>query len=284
MRNQKGQVILVLILVMTVALAIGLSVIQRSLSDISTASKVEQSSRAYSAAEAGIERAIQANINITNLNLGNNATVTAVVDDTVPDSNQALEYPSLSKEEVAHVWLANPETLAASYNLGTIDLYWGTPNTSDQPALEITVVYQDNSGEYKSRKYFYDSDSIRASANRFSTTSCLSEGQGPIYTSLSPTVRKKFLCATQIGINSSWLPGLSKLILLRARILYSNVSQPLAVLPSTGGSLPNQAKIFKATGQSGQTQRKIQVTRLEKVVPFFFDYAVFSVGDISKSN
>ena len=42
-------IILILVLVMTVALAIGISVIQRSLSDISTATKVEQSSRAFSA-------------------------------------------------------------------------------------------------------------------------------------------------------------------------------------------------------------------------------------------
>src|SRR3989339_1641784 len=58
-RRQAGQVILILILVMAVALAIGISVIQRSLSDISTSSKVEQSSRAFSAAEAGIEKALR---------------------------------------------------------------------------------------------------------------------------------------------------------------------------------------------------------------------------------
>ena len=57
MKEQKGQVILILILVMTVGLAIGLSIVQKSLVDISTASKIEQSSRAYSAAEAGVERA-----------------------------------------------------------------------------------------------------------------------------------------------------------------------------------------------------------------------------------
>ncbi len=47
MNNQKGQLILILILVMTVALSIGLSIVQKSLVDVSTSSKVEQSSRAF---------------------------------------------------------------------------------------------------------------------------------------------------------------------------------------------------------------------------------------------
>ena len=59
MNNERGQIILVLVLVITVALAIGISVVQRSLSDISTSTKVEESSRAFSAAEAGIERALK---------------------------------------------------------------------------------------------------------------------------------------------------------------------------------------------------------------------------------
>ena len=62
--NKKGQILLALILVMTVALAIGLSVIQKSLVDVSTSTKVEQSSMAFSAAEAGIERSLPMALNL----------------------------------------------------------------------------------------------------------------------------------------------------------------------------------------------------------------------------
>jgi len=47
-------------------------------------------------------------------------------------------------------------------------------------------------------------------------------------------------------------------------------------------SLPPQARKLIATGISGQTQRRIQVFRLDKVVPPYFDYAIFSTGEINK--
>src|SRR5687768_11168985 len=102
MKKMKGQVILILLLVMTVGLAIGLSVIQRSLSDVTTASKIEQSSRAFSAAEAGIERALKGNCTDNNcVNLNNSSQAVVQDSGSVPaiatNGNQqiALEYPPI---------------------------------------------------------------------------------------------------------------------------------------------------------------------------------------------
>src|SRR3989338_1010156 len=146
MRNERGQVVLILVLVMTVALAIGISVIQRSLSDVSTSSKVEQSSRAFSAAEAGIENKLSGgtgSINFTE----NSSTAEVTGGDLVPvvpavgTRQVPLEYPPLAKEEVAHVWLANPDTAAEFYKPLTndLDIYWGDPKaSSDKAALELT--------------------------------------------------------------------------------------------------------------------------------------------------
>src|SRR3989344_5511027 len=101
MSKESGQVILILLLIMTVALGIGLSLVQRSLGDISTSIKVEQSSRAFSAAEAGIESAIKGNL--TGVNFPD-AKSSATVVSTVPELGQALEYPPIGKEEIAHFW------------------------------------------------------------------------------------------------------------------------------------------------------------------------------------
>lgn len=287
MKNEHGQVILILILVMTVALAIGISVIQRSLSDISTSSKVEQSSRAFSAAEAGIEKAIQGDTAITTTDLGNSSTIQDVQKNNVPDPsaapNQAIEYPPIAKEELAQVWLANPDDLSQFYNQSSINIYWGLANiTTDKPAIEITVIYKDASNVYQLKKFLLDSDQSRtnppnpngftdASGSCYPTSNPL-----PIDTSLG--TQRPFLCKTTI---SGLLP---KLMLLRARILYSNLSQPFAVQPNCVGAcpLPLQGRLFTSTGISGQTQRKVQVFRLDKVVPPYFDYAIFSAGTISK--
>src|SRR3989338_10792119 len=120
MANQKGQVLLLLILVMTVALAIGLSIVQKSLVDISTASKVEQSARAFSAAEAGIEKALNASGGGSCTGAAcqsfteNKSAIKEIIDTgllpAVAVSGQlqdTLEYDSpLAKEDVAQVWLA----------------------------------------------------------------------------------------------------------------------------------------------------------------------------------
>lgn len=273
--RQAGQVILILILVMTVALAIGLSVIQRSLSDISTSTKVEQSSRAFSAAEAGIEKALRGDT--SGVNFTDTASSAVVVDSgLLPAPAQPLEYPPISKEEVAQVWLADPNTLSQYYNQSSLEIAWGTPNIQDpeeRPAIEVTVVY--STGAYLSQKFYFDSNSSRASINRFQDVSANCSNSPPTFTtSMGPN--RVFYCRNS-------LTGLSPtLILLRARILYSSASQPFAVLPVGGSSLPPQAKIITSTGTAGDTQRKVQVFQLNKVVAPYFDYAIFSVGEIKK--
>lgn len=272
MLNNKGQVVLILILVMTVALGIGVSVVQRSLSDVSTASKVEQSSRAFSAAEAGIEKALQRGAAVAEFSLDNNFSAATV--DTVPTGTNALEYPPIGKEEMAQVWLADPTSTSnpptAVYTQNTLNVFWGN-SSIDKAAIELTLVYFDTG--YKSKKFFLD-QTVRTPANNFDTIVSCGGSFGP---------NNKYQCVKTIDWSSL---GVITPMLIRARLLYNTTSQPFAVVPNgtcgTACSLPSQGNIFTATGTSGQTQRKIQVFRLNKVVPSFFDYAIFSAGTISK--
>src|SRR5690349_3201017 len=57
--HERGQILLIVVLVMTVALTIGLSVATRTINNIRTSTDEENSQRAFSAAEAGIEQALQ---------------------------------------------------------------------------------------------------------------------------------------------------------------------------------------------------------------------------------
>lgn len=280
MKDEKGQIIITLILVMTVALAVGLSIIQRSLTDVSTSTKVEQSARAFSAAEAGIEKALQADSAIGQISLGNEAEIKEVQKNTVPAANQALEYPPIAKEELAQVWLANPSDLTTEYTASTLDIYWGSSGVTgaDKPAIEITVVYQDTSLAFRSKQYFYDQDAAVRNNGFAVPSNCPSDS---ISTSLSATA-KTFFCKQTIDVSSTTLTGLSKLILLRARLLYTSTSQPFAVKPTAAASLPIQGRLFTSTGVSGETQRRVQVFKLDKVVPPYFDYAIFSAGEIKK--
>src|SRR3989338_5751978 len=63
-RFDEGQIVLILVLITVVGLTIGLSLISRTITDIRISSQIEQSSRAFSAAEAGIETALRGNVEI----------------------------------------------------------------------------------------------------------------------------------------------------------------------------------------------------------------------------
>ena len=76
--------------------------------------------------------------------------------------------------------------------------------------------------------------------------------------------------------------------MIRVRMLYSN-DHPVAVAPipstaPTGNDLPPQARIYTSIGTSGQARKTIQAFKLDNIAPFFFDYAIFSVADIEKTN
>lgn len=304
MKKEKGQIILGLILIMVVALGVGLSIVQKSLVDVSTSTKVEESSRAFSAAEAGIEKALKTG-NTEGVNFTENNS-SAVISDyggqqpLMPSANTRqgpLEFPSFSKEEIAHVWLASPlanlPTCSATdvcYKQTTLDVYWGN-SAQDRAAIELTLVYygstpQDPTLQFRYRKWYLDHTIARNPPNGFDTVTCSGSASEMLGS-------KQYQCKKTLGnlsgLNNEALP--TGLMLLRARLLYNTTSQPFAVqsatnCPASGAcndfSIPPQARQIVSIGTSGQTQRRIRIFQIDKVVPTYFDFAVFSQGEIKK--
>ena len=298
--SERGQTIILLILIMTVSLAIGLSIVQKSLIDVSTSTKLEQTSRAFSAAEAGIEKALNNDTDLQNPTFtGIGAQITNITDSgslpPIPppgDKQYALEFPPVSKEEVTQVWLADLDLVGTPFSgvpsnyyiQPTLDVYWGN-STTDKAALELTLIYWDNTNsKYATKKWYLDQPVPRDSS--FKQATCGASG----YPVTTGSVTNTYTCKVTLGSSPSdpynqALPTTGAM-LIRARLLYNNGSQPLAV-QATGTcgkdcSLPPQARIITSTGVSGDTQRKIQVFQRFKEVPPYFDYAIFSIGEISK--
>lgn len=299
--KQSGQIIMALILIMSVALAIGLSVIQKSLVDISTATKVEQSQRAFSAAEAGVEKALQG-AGSTSLSLENFSAATVsdlpLLPFTATPGNfqDGLEYPPMAKEEVAHVWLADPASNLPTCDVGktcyqqaSLEIYWGDPLAGDKAAIEAKIIYYDAvSSSYKVKAYYLDPEIGRG--NGFTTTAnpqadvALSCPSGLVTTTQG--AGRSFTCKATV----STLP--SGLMLVRMRLLYNSSSQGVAVRAAVACgagagdckpySLSPQARIIVSTGTSGETQRTLKLFQLIKVVPPFFDFVIFSAGEVNK--
>lgn len=283
-----------LILIITVVLAIVFSVIQKGLVDVSTSTKNEQSSRAFSAAEAGIEYALlqEAGSGSKIADISNDSkfdVADSVKYPKIPTSGRqhALEFKEVAKEDVAQVWLANPDPSKEvsgvpiqGYKKNSLDIYWGNSQT-DKAALAAKVIFYLDGVGYNQMSFNLDPDSTRASASNFTPVDC-STPSPPVTT--NEGVDRTFTCFKNI---SGW-PGSAKLMLVRFRLLYNTNSQPVAIRgegcsDADGGCfIPPQVRIIKSTGTSGNIQRQVQVFTQEQVVPHYFDYALFSIGKINK--
>lgn len=316
MKNQKGQVIIVMLLTTLVALSLGLIITQRSITDVTTSSQTEQASRAYSAAEAGIERALVKGIpggptlTITKLELNNQAEARDIkVTPAIPSGTnpeEAFEYPKISKEVIANFWLANPDpdnnpltsNIDPYYTNPRINIYFGNeaPN-SDPPAAEVTIVTKDTAtNQYFANKYFFDSsnaaDRVGKGFEYVGPGGSSPKTYNPATETLtvSPFYRSAsiYIVKTQKTNEPCELPGCFP-VLARVRILYSNTAQKVAMGPPEGAScppgscLPPQANYYSATGRSGQSEKKIQLFKGIFTIPIYFDFAIFSAGDIIKN-
>lgn len=309
MRNQGGQVIVILLLIVIVALSIGLSIVGRTLNEISSASKSEDSSRAFSAAEAGIERALgqfssfdqdsSGAVMVLESELQNRSKADVDVNGQLPRSNEALEHPPISKGSFAQFWFVKPSENFNGGNINcqnnirpdcyensTIELYFGDfgkdysgGNLVNAPAVEVNVVYLSTDKKFETRRYYFDSYTGNASDrdnNDFG--SCTLLGSADIITT-SNGPNRNFYCKATLT-----LPD--QPILARVKLLYTDYSHPLALKPygncGYGCSLPYQANIYTSTGISGNSIRTLRLFRQKSIMPQMFDYALFSSGELKK--
>lgn len=285
--KESGQIIIVLLLMMLVGLSIGLVVTQRSVTDVATSTQSEQSQRAFSAAEAGIEKALSQN-SASDLSLGNESSAQVTSPGLVPaaavggGNGQALEYPPIDKTKTAHFWLADSSSTppSASYIQPTFEVYFGEPGTTDKPAIEVNVIALTATG-YKSFRYFYDSDGTRTGSNKFDAANCSPTKTLTNTANIYNRSQTDFYCKVTVPPATSTTPYSGTPMIARVRLLYSNGKHRIALQP-IGGSLPPQAEIYTSVGKAGQSQKTLRVFRMKNVVPFLFDFALFSAGEITK--
>jgi hypothetical protein len=295
--KRNGQVVIILLLIALVGLVIALAITQRSVTDLSTSTQTDQSSRAFSAAEAGIELAIgtgwDGSVELDTSGLGPGVTADVKLSGFLPSNNLAVEFPKgTNKDGFVQFWLANPGNLSIHPNLpqgSSIVVYFGERNMSltskETLALSINVLTRAG-GDYKSSKYLIDPNVrdpdtgvSRRNQNRFSDATTCSVGAGiGIRTILEPQNNRFFACSYTIA-----LPAGEDPIMVRIRPLYTRTSHPIAVGPaSSSHSLPPQIQIITSQGRAGQSSKIMQYITQQNVVPAFLDYAIFSIESIEK--
>lgn len=149
-RSDSGQILLITLLILSIATTVALALISRSTTDVNISTQVEESSRAFSAAEAGIERVLKsqetANVPLTALSSGDQYRVSHgyIGGGTEP----FYEFPKITqKGKVETLWLVNhdsngnPDLTNRDYASGTITLCWGIDPAYPAPVPAMVAAF-----------------------------------------------------------------------------------------------------------------------------------------------
>lgn len=262
--------LLITILVLTVATTIALSLIGRSTIDLSMSNQLEESSRAFSAAEAGIEQALESGLGGTQV-LTSNARFNVSVASIGGTSSVYQMQRKTSKGTTETIWMVDHN------DDGTLDLSSGFQNTAVNlcwsqeivtPALIVSVLYiEGTDGSYKVARSAIDS-SAATRANNFDDTSITGSGG----CGLSNYYQKQ-INFTALGLTLGGASG-DTILELRVRPEYSDTT--LAIDPG-GATLPKQGNRIESTGTTGSgVTRKVVVYQQYRSAGSIFDHVIYS--------
>ncbi len=271
---QKGQTLLIIVLVMVVAITVVLSVATRSITNTRISSDEENSQRAFSAAEAGVERVLKTAQDVSSDNkvtLDNNAKFFATVNRSQLPNVLLNGGQTVLQDEGVDLWLSNydpnPSQNYSNPQTGTYKVRWEntggncSSSTNRPPAIEVVVLSGNSTDTAKATHFVFDSCSNRRSTNNFTQATTDSF---PI-TSYGVTV--SFDYSGTFSVTNGYIARIVPLY-AKTKIGVSNVG---------GANLPMQGNLISSTGSSGGTSRKITVFQQYPSLPIeVFPYAIFA--------
>ncbi|OGG20813.1 hypothetical protein A3D03_03990 [Candidatus Gottesmanbacteria bacterium RIFCSPHIGHO2_02_FULL_40_13] len=265
--KSAGQIVLILVLITVVGLTIGLSLISRSVTDVRISSQIEESSRAFSAAEAGVENALKI-INVFPTDTPQSITLdNASAEYTVSDiggSNSLYSFPATEANSSQILWLVNHDSdggLGIAYYSKTdsLDICWGI--AGNNAAIEFSLYYKTGS-TYKIAKSAYDPDISRAGNNKFNPA----DTDGSYCESIYP-YKHTINFITDFGVSEA-----DNLLALRMTPVYENTA--IGVKPTE--NLPVQGNQINSVGKTTTgVVRKIQVNKTYSILPGLLDFALY---------
>ncbi|MFC1625457.1 hypothetical protein ACFL1Q_00240 [Patescibacteria group bacterium] len=290
-KNYQGQALLLVLLSLAVILTVVLYVLSRSITDIYTTSRSEESVRAFSAAEAGIERALIAGSTVGDLE---NASFNASVSDVAFGGkyfNFPLPLPSGGSAVLFFVSHDEDGGLSCDdgscFTGGKLEICWGNPGTSASsettPAIEASIYYVSSPGDYSTVKVAraaIDPNDSRRGSNSFEAPdngSCSIGDENYEF--------KETLNFSNLKIHPSSYGNENGLQLVKVNIFYStDTEHKVGFNVDLGGNspLPSQGVRIESVGTSGEANRKIEVFQGWGEVPQVFDSVVFSGTGIVK--
>lgn len=257
-KNQKGQMIIIVLFIMSLALAVGVTVSSRFIGTMRNITESDNSNKALAIAEAAIEKVLllpTATLEdyITNNSCGTDCFVEVSApngqvlraDVTLSHTGQTIDeaYPlDLLEAQTTEVFL---EGYASGQN---IYICWNT-----DASIGAHYIYSE-SGTIKSKAYAANAVTSIHTENNFNSATALFGYNN---------------CLTLVAINTP--------LALRIKPYYRETE--VFVVPAGGYGLPIQGIQIKSVGIAGNSKRTVTVVKTNSYVPGIFDYVLYQKSD-----
>lgn len=277
--RQGGQILLLVVLVMIVALTVGLSIVSRSITNLRSTTEEVSSQKALSAAEAGIEQAIQTSMagTIANPSFSSDASFETKVSEILGTNFLVNGGNFIPQDEGADIWLVEHKSdgtldYATVKSPNFFTLYWGLSSdncsgSSIAAAIEVIIISRDpTSGAVTSKRYGYDPCN-RGNNFQLADSGSFATIPGKIFKYKTPT-------------SGSFSISITNGVIVRVIPLYTPTPIGVGTCNNAGQNctaLPSQGFVIDSTGKSQGTQRRITVVKgYEQLAPQYFSYGLFS--------
>lgn len=301
---QSGQILLVVVLTMIVALTVGLSIAARIVTELKLSKQNEESQRAFQAAEAGVQRTLEngaAGSPIAPIKLGNNSSFSTKL---IPDNGPAIVMNNEIEVDQAvggDVWLStyssNPATQfqnpmgcnGTTCNDLAVTLYWGSPNQTNcnpsgdnvAPAMEVVLLKGPiatpsiSKGLFEATGCLGDNRLSNISSNVVQATTT----GGPFYPKVGgPAFRYKADITFNGGTERINNGLVMKVIpIFNSTMVGFQANVIVGSQPPTPIAFPLQGSHVESTGTSGDTIRKVVYYQSYPQMPLeVFPYSLLS--------
>lgn len=273
---QKGQILLITLLVLTVATTIALSLIGRATIDLSMSNQLEESTRAFNAAEAGVEQALKSGLGTSGQPVVLTPGITYNVDVTSIGGhpNEVYQLPHQTPQNVTEtIWMVRHDTATGSldetpfYTSPSIELCWSR-ETAPNPAagLVVSVLYKEGDDDsYKAARMAIDPNAA-TNNNNFDSTGITVNGCGLGY-------YHKQIVFGSFGMTMTGALA-DTLLAFRIRPVYADTT---IALDGTPTGVPQQGNEISSTGLTGTgVSRKVVVFQQYRAPLSIFDSVIYS--------
>lgn len=269
--NQKGQVLLLTLLVAVVALTVVVAASTRSTTDVRLTEATTEAERAYSAAEAGIEEKLfeisqgvetPAGCDDTDADPNNDCDLTigdGSVDQVVISTEKDIVINSLPVERNVQIRLVDnfdPASRTMDYD-NRIFFRW-----DQNAALVVSIIARNETIDpygYSVERFAYRCGNIPQAIN---------------FQSVVPGADSR--CSQSITISAIEASLGAEALMVRFRPMVRDTYFEVTPEPLGANLFPDQIVEIVSTGSAQESVRKLEARRTKDLLPGIFDFAVYS--------